>query len=259
MKEIPFMEEPARYEARAFQDADFVEVASDDRIDVKMQYPILGMNNAEETCLMRREVAERLYLAASALPEGYRFRVWDAWRPFALQQELYEVYSRDVIRDFHLEKVSEEERNAVIRGFISEPNPDREIPPVHTTGGAVDLTILDPEGNELDMGTGFDAFTEKTRTDYFESAREALPKASPCERTEGDNASEKKDEGYWAKVRDNRRLLYHVMIQAGFTNLPSEWWHYDYGDRFWAYYNGKPAIYGGVFAKEEINGWRKYC
>ncbi len=35
------------------------------------------------------------------------------------------------------------------------------------------------------------------------------------------------------QVRENRRLLYYAMIDAGFTNLPSEWWHYDYGDRFW--------------------------
>ena len=36
------------------------------------------------------------------------------------------------------------------------------------------------------------------------------------------------------------------MIKAGFTNLPSEIWHYDYGNRAWAYYNKKPAIYKGI-------------
>ena len=41
-------------------------------------------------------------------------------------------------------------------------------------------------------------------------------------------------------VRDNRRLLYNVMTEAGFTNLPSEWWHYDYGDKFWAHFT-KPS------------------
>ena len=50
----------------------------------------------------------------------------------------------------------------------------------------------------------------------------------------------------------------NVMTKAGFTNLPSEWWHYDYGDRFWAYYNKCSAIYEGVFTKEEINGWGEY-
>lgn len=237
MHGIPHMEDPARYGKQAFYDSDFVEIVSDEKIDVEMQYPILRMKNAEKKCLMRKEAAERLYQAAGHLPEGFRFRIWDAWRPFALQHELYEVYSKDIIRDFHLENVSEEERKAVIRGFVSDPVPEKEIPPVHTTGGAIDLTILDADGKELDMGTGFDAFTEKTRTDYFETALHLDFE----ERAE--------------QIRENRRLLYWLMINAGFTNLPSEWWHYDFGDRFWAYYHECPAIYTGVFTKEEIRGY----
>lgn len=101
------------------------------------------------------------------------------------------------------------------------------MPPAHTTGGAIDLTLLDPEGRELPMGCGFDAFTDKTCAAYFEAP----------EHVQG-----AEDE----QVRENRRLLYYAMIDAGFTNLPSEWWHYDYGDRFWAYYMRKPAIYEGV-------------
>ena len=91
------------------------------------------------------------------------------------------------------------------------------------------------EGRELPMGCGFDAFTDKTYAAYYETA----------EHVQG-----AEDE----QVRENRRLLYYAMIDAGFTNLPSEWWHYDYGDRFWAYYMRKPAIYEGVFTREEIHG-----
>lgn len=43
------------------------------------------------------------------------------------------------------------------------------MPPAHTTGGAIDLTLLDPEGRELPMGCGFDAFTDKTCAAYFEA------------------------------------------------------------------------------------------
>lgn len=255
---IPHVEDPARYEARSFRTLDFVELLSSERIDVCMQYPVLDMKNAETQCFMRREAAERLFAAAKNLPEGYRFRIWDAWRPFALQHELYEVYSKEIIRDFHLENVSEEERNAMIRGFVSDPIADREIPPVHTTGGAIDLTILDAEGRELDMGTGFDAFTEKTRTDYYEKL--GSEEAEGNEKALLDPGKQGATEEYGTemglertlRIRENRRLLYELMTEAGFTNLPSEWWHYDYGDRFWAYYNKKPAIYGGVFTKEEI-------
>ena len=216
--------------------SDFVEIVSDQRIDVAMQYPVLGMAHAEKSCLMRREVAERLYRAAKRLPAGYRFRIWDAWRPFALQQELYETYSMNIIRDFGLDQVSESERDAVIRGFVSEPVEDRETPPVHTTGGAVDLTILDASGKELDMGTAFDAFTEKSKTNFFEQA----------------------DKEPLRTIRENRRLLCRVMLKEGFTNLPSEWWHFDYGDRFWADFKEKPAIYVGAFTKGEIGAYGQF-
>ena len=145
----------------------------------------------------------------------------------------------------------------MIRKFVSDPIPDREVPPVHTTGGAIDLTIVDSDGNELDMGTSFDAFTEKTKTDYFEriDANEIYNNSYYNDKDEKCNSVCKK---HITSVRDNRRLLYAVMTKAGFTNLPSEWWHYDYGDRFWAYYNKCSAIYEGVFTKEEIDGWREY-
>ncbi|MDO4332924.1 MAG: M15 family metallopeptidase [Eubacteriales bacterium] len=229
MKSIPAVEGPGRYEEREFADSKFVEITSDENFDVRMQYPALHMKNAEEHCYVREEVYEMLVRAARLLPEGYRFRIWDAWRPFALQHELYTSYSVDIIKDFELEDCTEEQKKAVICKFVSDPVEDREIPPVHTTGGAVDLTIVDAHGNELDMGTEFDAFTDKTCTAFFENEKNET-------------------------VKENRRLLYHVMTSVGFTNLPSEWWHFDYGDRFWAFYEKKPAMYRGVFTREEIHG-----
>lgn len=244
-KEIPDIADPKRYEKKAFVDSEFVEIKTGGRFDVQMQYPLLGMRHAEPQCLVRKEVYEMLLQAAARLPEGYRFRIWDTWRPFALQKELYEVYSRDIIRDFGLADRTEEERKAVIRKFVSDPVADRDVPPVHTTGGAVDLTILDENGRELPMGTAFDAFTDKTNTAFYEKVSQSAENGDDAE---DENDAEDKE------IRDNRRLLYHIMTEAGFTNLPSEWWHFDYGDRFWGYYKGKPAIYRGVFTREEIHG-----
>ena len=110
----------------------------------------------------------------------------------------------------------------IISQYISKPTKDTENPPVHTTGGAVDVTIVNEIGQEIDMGTGFDDFSEKAHTYYFEQTTEN-------------------------NIVYNRRMLYNAMIAAGFTNLPSEWWHYDYGDKFWAYYNRKGALYNGIF------------
>ena len=224
---IPETEDPSVYEEKDFKGSGFVEIVSGELFEVSMQYPLLKMKNAEERCFVRKEVYERLIEAAGKLPGGYRFRILDAWRPFALQQELYETYSEDIIREFELENCTEEYRKEVIRRFVSEPVRNADIPPVHTTGGAVDLTVVKEDGKELDMGSGFDEFTDRTNTAFYEKH-------------------------FDPEITANRRLLYSIMTGAGFTNLPSEWWHYDYGDRFWAFYKKRPAIYGGVFTKEEL-------
>lgn len=227
MMAIPRVDDPLLYYESAFIESEFVEVTSGELFDVKMQYPLLHLRNAEHQCFLRREAYERLVCAAGFLPEGYRFRILDAWRPFALQKELYEIYSERIIREYKLEACTEEERQRVIHRFVSSPVENELVPPVHTTGGAIDLTLLGPDQQELNMGSGFDEFSERTHTDYYE--------------TQGDEA-----------IKDNRRILFFAMTKAGFTNLPSEWWHYDYGNRFWAFYNKKAALYKGVFTKEEL-------
>jgi len=239
MKGIPDISEPQSYESTDFQaavseaaDSRFVEIRETELIKVAMQYPVMGMHHAEQGCFVRKKVYEMLLLAARMLPLGYQLKILDAWRPFALQQELYRTYSERIVKEFGSDGCSEEEKRNVIRKFVSEPVNDRDLPPVHTTGGAVDLTIIRKDGTELEMGTGFDAFTEKTYTSFFEKQEETPENIV---------------------VRDNRRLLYHIMTEAGFTNLPSEWWHFDYGDRFWAFYNQKPALYRGAFTREEMN------
>lgn len=227
MNKIPFSPLPELYEKADFRDEEFALITECEHFIVEMQYPLLGMKNAENRCVVRKEVLERLHLAASFLPHGYRFKILDAWRPFALQKELYDTYKSRIITEFKLEKASDKEQEAFISKFVSLPSENRNVPPVHTTGGAIDLTIIDSNGIELPMGTDFDAFTDETNTEYFESSDNTV-------------------------IRDNRRLLYNVMIKAGFTNLPSEWWHYDYGDRFWAFYTDSSAIYKGVFSRSEI-------
>lgn len=228
MEKIVEIENPGIITDYAFMDTTFVKLTTNDLWEIRMQYPHLHMQNAETECFVRQDVYEMLILAAGYLPKDYRFCIWDAWRPFSLQKELYTTYSDKIIKQFSLESASQEEKEAMIRKFVSDPIPEIENPPVHTTGGAIDLTIIDAYGKPLNMGCEFDAFTEKTYTVYFENTNEE-------------------------EVKINRRLLYSAMTKAGFTNLPSEWWHYDYGDKFWAYYKNKPVIYKGVFTKENTS------
>ncbi|MGN1388404.1 MAG: M15 family metallopeptidase [Bulleidia sp.] len=225
---IPSIRIPDQETEPQFLSEPLVPVQESDRIRIRMMYPLLGMKHAEERCMLRRTVYEMLKNASEALEPGYAFVIWDAWRPFDLQKELFIAYSADIIRDFHLENLPEKERIEFISQFVADPVRNEKIPPAHTTGGAIDLTLAE-EGTELDFGTGFDAFTDKTNTSWFEAHDEDR------------------------EIRDRRRLLYHVMTEAGFTNLPSEWWHYEYGDRNWSRLTGRPALYEGIWTIGEEN------
>lgn len=225
---IPHIATPEEYTNIHPTHCEFIRIVSNDKIDVRMQYPLLNFQHAIGDCYIRCTVYEKLLAAQRLLPEGYKIRVWDAWRPFSLQQEIFETYYKDIVENFALSDMPLQQQLNVISKYVSLPNDNRMYPPLHTTGGAVDVTLLDPLGNEVEMGTAFDDFSPKAHTGYFE------------------------ENPFDPSIRENRRILYTCMTRAGFVNLPSEWWHYSYGDRVWAYYNNTPALYCGVYTTEEL-------
>ena len=223
MNEIPDIKPLEVYYKNNFIDSALVEIPKDSGIIIDMQYPKMNLKNALNKCLVRKEVLEKLLLAKTYLPGNLTFKIWDAYRPLSLQKELYELYKNKIIKEFGLETKVKEEQERIISRYVSIPNEDENIPPLHTTGGAIDLTLVDKNTNkELDMGTEFDSFSPVTSTNAFEKTNNE-------------------------EIKNNRRILYNAMTKAGFTNLPSEWWHYDYKDRAWAYYKEKPAEYKGIF------------
>lgn len=229
MNRIPSISAPQLFTSVKISCSRFVRLNDTDSFDISMQYPLMKMKNSVSDCFVREEVFDKLLKVNKALDGRYRLKILDAWRPLALQYELYYTYRELILKEFRLENEDDNLQSKIINKFVSYPSDDFMVPPVHTTGGAVDLTLTDINGNELEMGTGFDSFSDKTRTDYYETNSIDL------------------------NIRNNRRILYNAMISGGFTNLPSEWWHFDFGDRFWGYYNNKPAIYEGVFDISEIN------
>lgn len=194
------------------------------RLRISMEYHRQGLPGATSRCLLRQSAADRLLQALVLLPPGFGFQIYDAWRPIQVQQALFDSYYQAVKNSPVGQSLSEEQLLDQVRRFVSIPSYDPMNPSVHNTGGAVDLTILDDQGYPLPMGTAFDDFTQAAHIDHFET-----------------------HEG--PAYRDNRRLLYACMTAVGFTNLPSEWWHYDYGTNFWSYYTGQPAIYTGILSE----------
>jgi D-alanyl-D-alanine dipeptidase len=180
------------------------------------RYVAMGLPGALPGCWVREGLAERLVKAAATLPDGMLLVVWDGWRSIETQSALFEAYVADLAGQYpDLERAELEQ---VARPYVTPPDPGHHAPPPHLTGGAVDLTLATADGREMDLGTGFDAF---------------VPEA-------GAAALEDID----MPARGNRRLLFHALTAQGLTAYVEEWWHFDFGNQFWASVTGGAPRYG---------------
>ncbi|MEU6880387.1 M15 family metallopeptidase [Streptomyces sp. NPDC046712] len=164
---------------------------------------------------LRAGVLERLLKAQETLPDGLRFLYVEGYRPPSLQRRYFEEY-RAELRAAHPDWAAPDLHAAASR-YVSPP----EIAP-HSAGSAVDLTLADPDGRELDLGTRMNASPEESVGACYTHAA-----------------------GITAEARRNREILGAALSGAGLVNYPTEWWHWSYGDRYWALETGaSAAVYG---------------
>ncbi|MFJ9455952.1 M15 family metallopeptidase [Kitasatospora sp. NPDC101447] len=164
---------------------------------------------------LRAAVLDRLLDAQSRLPDGLRLLFVEGYRPPELQSRYFDEYANE-LRAANPGWPDDRVRSAASR-YVSPP----EIAP-HSAGAAVDLTLVDADGHELDLGTRVNASPEESAGACYTDA-----------------------DGIGAEARANRRLLSAVLTGAGLVNYPTEWWHWSYGDRYWALATGAPsALYG---------------
>lgn len=129
-------------------------------------------------CFLRPEVARAVVRAHESLEkQGYGLKMYDCYRPRPIQWKLWS-------------KVPDTR-------YVADPKKGS----MHNRGMAVDLTIVDKEGNELDMGTEYDYFGKEAYHEFTD-----LPK----------------------DVLQNRQLLLKTMEENGLHRTPTEWWHYSY-------------------------------
>ncbi len=127
-------------------------------------------------CYLHTDAAEALQRAiARAAHLGYRFKLFDAYRPTEAQWKLW--------------------NHTPDPDFLADPNKGSP----HSRGVAIDLTLIDAKGDELDMGTAFDAFTPLSHHGAEGISEEAIR---------------------------NRLLLLGIMTCAGWDFYRNEWWHY---------------------------------
>ena len=186
------------------------------------QFPIYSDYNvpyAMDVCVARHSVIQKLQQAADLLPDHLGIVVLDAWRSRTVQQGVRDQIAETIKIKYPNLNLAEQQH--LLSQFAAPVSPDFVSP--HLTGGSVDITLFEIEtGDWLDMGADFDEPTERSYTHFYE----AYPEYPAC---------------------NNRRLLYSVMTQVGFTNLPTEWWHFDYGNPLWAHYNQQShALYGAA-------------
>jgi zinc D-Ala-D-Ala dipeptidase len=169
----------------------------------------------------RRGVAEKLLNVNSRLkPYDVELFVLDAYRAIDVQRGLWAFFEAEARRKMP-HRSAEEIRNYILQ-FVSDPTRfNRDDPttwPVHSSGGAVDLTLRHVDGDLLDMGARFDEPSAASFSDALE--RLALKGV-----LSSDDAALK-----------NRRLLHWAMEQEGFVNYPLEFWHFDFGDQMYVHH-----------------------
>ena len=160
--------------------------------------------NMKRTPKVRKRVAEMLAEAADSLPDGIDMVIIEGFRPMHQQQFMYEEIKKEFA-----EKHPDWNKSTLIRmtNTMSAP-PDDPCPLPHTTGGAVDLSLMRMPSREwLDM------------TSPFEMDETSAP---------GDT------KGLTDEAQANRQLLSEALEKTGLTPYLGEWWHWSYGDSGWA-------------------------
>lgn len=131
-------------------------------------------------CYLRLKTVKALIKANNSfLKLGFKIKIFDCYRPLDVQKKMWKIVSNP--------------------NFVADPKKGS----IHNRGGAVDITLVDLAGNELDMGTKFDFFGKEAAHNFTN-----LPE----------------------KVIKNRQLLKSVMIENNFKIFDSEWWHYSLTD-----------------------------
>jgi D-alanyl-D-alanine dipeptidase len=128
-------------------------------------------------CFLRLKTVKAIVEANEVFMKmGYKIKFFDCYRPLDIQKKMWKIVSNP--------------------SYVANPSKGS----IHNRGGAVDITLVDSNGNELNMGTPFDFFGVEASHNYLNLSPEIIA---------------------------NRQLLKKIMMDKGFNSLDSEWWHYN--------------------------------
>ena len=185
-------------------------------VDMTKNGDLLFCKKFTQNFLIRKEVCNKVISAQKKLHSGYRFMIYEAFRPRGRQVELWNNILAQLKRE-HPDWDDKRRAAEASDKYVANPY---GFGSGHQAGAAIDITLCSASGQEFFMGTAIDEFNAKTQTD--------------C-------ATIKKEEA------GMRILLRQALESEGLINYPDEWWHFSYGDRLWAEATGRvEAFYAPI-------------
>lgn len=177
--------------------------------------------------LLREGVLEALKRSQKQLElrrPGWRLKIFDAYRPIAVQQFMVD-YTFQILRKRWV-NASKSEIEQQVAQFWAQPSNNPDTPPPHSTGAAIDLTLVNEKGETLDLGGEIDEISARSHPNFYQ------------------NATIASEQGY----HQRRELLKEVMFSANFCQHPEEWWHFSLGDQMWVWLNSQKCLSSPLIA-----------
>ncbi|HSW69580.1 MAG TPA: M15 family metallopeptidase [Gammaproteobacteria bacterium] len=174
---------------------------------------------------IRKTIYDKLIKAQAMLPDGLHFRLYEGYRSLDLQQKIFDERYNKLLKEHPA--LTHQQIFLESTKFVSPVinlDGSTNVPP-HSTGAAIDVYLVDKKGNVVDMGIHLDDTYEDLKGIFCKTDSEAISE----------------------KAREYRKIMGKVLETVGFVNYPTEYWHWSYGDRYWAYQTHRAfAIYGTV-------------
>ncbi len=195
-------------------------------------YQKLGACYGEKSpYFLRSQVLEALIEAQSYLQQeypGWKIHIFDAYRPVAVQKFMVDYTLTSLLKEkaLTLEQLSSTQQENLwqqVYQIWAVASDDLATPPPHSTGAAVDITLVDDRGQLLDMGGEIDELSERSQPNHYANPTDSNGKS----------------------YHQRRELLNQMMTRVGFLRHPGEWWHFSLGDQMWAWQSQTAIAYYG--------------
>lgn len=179
-------------------------------------------NNTDYT-KMRRSVYNKLIEAQKMLPDGLKLCIYEGYRSLNLQEHLFNNRYDEVKKQHpnwsHKDIFIETTRLVAPVVNLDESH---NIPP-HATGGAIDVYLINGKREVVDMGICVE--------DWMKDLDGSISQTNSVKISD--------------QAKMYRNIMSSVLTKVGFVNCPTEYWHWSFGDRYWAYHKkNEYAIYG---------------